>query len=66
MDNPEKLGILGIPDEDNPPPPTNPHPPQYNICWKHHTQANTNNVNTTWALLHTTGGKDEPNIKHNK
>ena len=25
-------------------------------------QTNTNNVNETWALLHTTGGKDEPNI----
>ena len=28
----------------------------------HHTQANTNNVNKTLALLQTTGGKDEPNI----
>jgi len=26
------------------------------------TQINTNNVNNTWALLQTTGGKDEPNI----
>jgi hypothetical protein len=25
-------------------------------------QANTNNVSKTWALLQTTGGKDEPNI----
>jgi hypothetical protein len=25
-------------------------------------QTSTNNVNKTWALLHTTGGKDEPNI----
>ena len=25
-------------------------------------QANTNNVNKTWALLQTIGGKDEPNI----
>ena len=31
------------------------------ICVGHHyTQANTNNVNKTWALLQTTGGKDEP------
>jgi hypothetical protein len=25
-------------------------------------QTNTNNINKTSALLHTTGGKDEPNI----
>jgi hypothetical protein len=25
-------------------------------------QTNTNNVNKTWALLQTSGGKDEPNI----
>ena len=25
-------------------------------------QTNTNNVNKTWALLQTTGGKDEQNI----
>jgi hypothetical protein len=30
----------------------------------HCTQTNTNNVNKTWTLLQTTGGKDEPN-KHN-
>jgi hypothetical protein len=28
----------------------------------HYPQANTNNVNKTWALLQTTGGKDEPTI----
>ena len=28
----------------------------------HCTQAHTNNVNMTLALLQTTGGKDEPNI----
>ena len=28
----------------------------------HYTQTNTNNVNKTWALLPTTGSKDEPNI----
>jgi hypothetical protein len=28
----------------------------------HYAQASTNNVNKTWALLHTTGGKDDTNI----
>ena len=28
---------------------------------QHYTQTNTNNVNKTWALLQTTGGKDESN-----
>jgi hypothetical protein len=33
------------------------------ICFGHHyAQTNTNNVNKTWSLLQTTGGKDEPNI----
>jgi len=33
------------------------------ICIGHHyTQANTNNVNKTCALLQTTGGEGEPNI----
>jgi hypothetical protein len=32
------------------------------ICVGHHyTQTNTNNVNNTWSLLQTTGGKEEPN-----
>jgi hypothetical protein len=34
----------------------------------HYAQANTNKVNMTWALLQTTGGKDEPDIvfiRHN-
>ena len=31
------------------------------ICIGHH-YANTNNVNKTWTLLQTPGGKDEPNI----
>jgi hypothetical protein len=26
-------------------------------------QTNTNNVNKTWALLRTTGGKDEPKLR---
>jgi hypothetical protein len=28
----------------------------------HYMQTNNNNVSKTWALLQTTGGKDEPNI----
>ena len=33
------------------------------ICDGHrYTQANTNNLNNTWNLLQTTGGKDEPII----
>ena len=32
------------------------------MCWTtvHYTQTNTKNVNKTWALLQTTGSKDEP------
>jgi hypothetical protein len=34
-----------------------------NICFGHHcTSASINNINKKYALLHTTGGKDEPNI----
>ncbi len=34
------------------------------MCAGHlYAQANTNNVNKTWSLLQTTGGKDKPN-KH--
>jgi hypothetical protein len=33
------------------------------ICLRHYnTQTNPNNVNKTYALLHTIGVKDEPNI----
>jgi hypothetical protein len=33
------------------------------ICVGHHyAQTNTNNVNKTWSLIQTTGGKDEPEI----
>ena len=28
----------------------------------HYTQTNTNNINKTYTLLQTTGGKDEPHI----
>jgi len=40
---------------------TNKTKTQHNMCWTHYTQTNTNNVNKTWSLLQTTGGKDEPN-----
>jgi hypothetical protein len=34
-----------------------------NMLWTSvYTNTNTNNINETWALLQTTGGKDEPNI----
>ena len=35
-----------------------------NTIWDghHYTQTNTNKVKKTWALLQTTGGKNEPNI----
>ena len=32
---------------------------------RHYAQANTNNVNTKWALIQTTRRKDEPNIAEN-
>jgi len=37
---------------------------KHNTIWVGHNyaQTNTNNVNKPWALLQTTGGKDEPNI----
>jgi hypothetical protein len=35
----------------------------HTICVGHHyAEASTNNVNKTWALIETIGGKDEPNI----
>ena len=51
MDNPEKLATVGTQDED-----------KIKCVGHHYTQANTTNINKTWALLQTTGGKDEPNI----
>ena len=57
MDNPEKLATLST---------------QYTgrrkitknkqTTIQQYTQTNTNNVNNTWGILQTTGGKDEPNI----
>jgi len=35
---------------------------QHNRYGHHYMQTSTNNVNKTWALLQTTGGKDESNI----
>ena len=36
---------------------------KHNMCVGHHyMQTNTYNVNETWALLQTTGGKDESSI----
>jgi hypothetical protein len=37
------------------------------ICVSHrYTQTNTNNVNKTWALLHTTGEKDDRTSKNQR
>ena len=53
MDNPEELAIVGTQDIGL---------RQTKQKIRHYAQANTNNVNKTGALLHTTGGKDEPNV----
>ena len=57
MDNPEKSGNIG-------PTKRRKLKQKHNtICVGHHyMQANTNNVNKTWAPLQTTGGEDEQNI----
>ena len=53
MDNPEKLATYGTQDEDK----------QNTICVGHqYSQTKPNNVNKKWALLQTTGGKDEPKL----
>jgi len=53
MDNPEKLETRGTQDEEK----------HNTICVGHHyMQTNTNNINTTWAFLQTTGDKDEQNF----
>jgi len=59
MDNPEKLATLDTQDEDK-------QNVKHNTIYvgHHYTQTNTNNVNKTWVLLQTAGGKrkHEPNI----
>jgi len=56
MDNPEKLATWGTYTR------RRKTKQKYNtICVSHHyTQTSTNKVNKTWALVETTGGKDEP------
>jgi hypothetical protein len=55
MDNPEKLATRRRKTKQK----------HNTICvGYHHTQTNTNNVNNTWALLQTTGGKDETNVNN--
>ena len=50
MDNPEKLATLT-------------KKTQHNMCRTQlHPNSTLYNVNQTWAVIHTTGGKDEPNI----
>ena len=58
MDNPEKVATLGTQDTRRR---QTKQKTQHNICWTPQ-YAHTNNVNRTWVLLQTTGGKDEPNI----
>jgi len=57
MDNPEKLATYGTQIRRISKQKHNTTCVRY-----HYTQTNTNNENKTWALLQTTGGKDEPNI----
>ena len=53
MDKSEKLATLGTQDEEK-------KQKHNRICVEHHyAQTNSNTVNKTWALLQTTGGKDE-------
>ena len=56
MDNQEKLKKYGTPDDEQQSKNT------HNVCWTL-LYANTNNVNKTWVLLQTTGGKDVSTIK---
>jgi len=55
--NPEKLTTWGTQDQEK------QNKKHNTICVGHHySQTNTNNVNKTWALLQTTGGRHESNI----
>jgi len=59
MENPQKLATLGTQDTRR----RQTKQKHNKICvGNHYTQAKTNNVNKTWALLHTTGVKSEPNV----
>ena len=59
MDNPEKLATFGTQDTRR----RQTKQTHNTTCVGHqYTQINTNNVNKTWALIQTTGGKDETNI----
>jgi hypothetical protein len=60
MDNAEKLAKQVTQDKE--PPPPKKKPPNTMCVGHHYPQANTNNINKTWTLLQTTGGKDEQNI----
>ena len=68
MNNPEKLATQCTQGEDKKKQKKqkqknkkNKKPTQY-VLGHHYTQANTTNVNKTWTLIQTTGGKDESNI----
>ena len=54
MDNPEKLTTESKQDEDK--------QNKYNTSWTPLYANKQKNANTTWALLQTTGGNNEPNI----
>ena len=57
MDSPAELAPYGIQDE------RQAKQKHNTICvGDQYSQTNTNNVNTKWDLLQTSGGKDEPKI----
>jgi hypothetical protein len=62
MDNPEKLTTLGTQDTRRRQTKQNNKNHITVFVGHHYTHKNTNNVNKTWAILQTTGGKDEHNI----
>ena len=61
MDNPEKLATQVTQDKEKKTK-TKTKNPNAMCAGHHYPQASTNNVNKTWSLLQTIGGKDEPNI----